>query len=550
MALSLTNNLSEWDDCNTDNWTGDPTVGQDTDFQRYSTACIGIDVDIETHHMFGASQTSTDLSSNFIYMWFLSFSAPTLDIKSAGGMQICVEDSSGNQSCWYVGGSDNYVGGWELFSCGTAQTPDWNNGTVATLTDIVKIGAGFKNTAKSKLPQNCFVDWVRYGTGPAITITGSNTTAGSGWSEAASLDDTNAYGIFYPIPGGFLLKGPIQCGDSASTGTTDFSDYVSTSLVFDDLPVGDSHFGITVAGNATGTTDAQLGSVVGSGDSRQGVAGSNISSLGPAWEWDSATDITDLDSVYLYGCAFSKAHAGVSLDDDTKTSVISCTFTNCGEIDPGSTNDGAEILNTFIIDPEGTTNNYGLLFPQTPSAGTLYHNCKNINFITSGTPTTQYMTRFTYTGDYSIGWEGFQFFGDFSSSTLWHGLNSGTNADIALNVTGIGNATQSEFSSTNGGTVTVSNTKTLSVTAVDQDENAIEGARVRIEELDGTLISAGTTNSSGQYTDTSYNYSGDVNVRTKIRLKGYRFYRSSGKITNNGLTVGATLNRNSIVYMP
>lgn len=552
MALAITNNLNEWDDCDTDNWTGDPSVGLDTDFKIEGTGCIGIDVDIETHRMFGASKTAVDLSSNFIYVWILSFSAPTLDTTSAGGIQICVEDSSGNQSAWYVGGSDNYVGGWEVFSCGTAETQDWNNGTAATLTDIVKVGVGFKNTAKSKLTQNCFVDWVRYGTGAALTITGSTTTTGNGWDEAASIDDTNAYGLFYPIPGGYLLKGPLQIGDSAGTGTTNFTDDESKSLVFDDLPVGNSHYGITIAGNATGTTDVQLGSVVGTGDARQGVAGTAISTLAPSWEWDSATDIADLDTVELYGCRFSGAGAGISVDDTNKTEVISCQFINCGEIDQGSTNNGAEILNSFIIDPDGDTNNYGLKFPQTPSAGTLTHNCKNLTFITSGTPATQYMVNFSYAGDYSISWAGFFFRGSYTSGTLWHGINSGSNADVTINVDSVagGNANATEFSNTASGTVTVNNTVTLTVNVEDADGDPIEGARVRIENAStGAEVSQGSTNASGVYTD-SYNYVSDLGVTTKVRLKGYKFFRTGGTIADTGLTVGVTLTKDAIVYLP
>ena len=549
MALTVTDNLSEWDDCDTDNWTGDPTVGLDADFQREGTGCIGIDVDIETHRMFGASKTSTSLSSTFICAQFLSFSASTLDTKSAGGIQICVEDSSGNQSCWYVGGSDNYRGGWELFGAHTSQTPDWNNGTAATLTDIVKMGAGFKNTAKSKLSQNCFVDWMRYGSGAAFTVSGSNTTAGAGWSEVASLDNTATLDYVKPIPGGYLVKTPFQIGDSAGTATTDFSDYSGDALVFDNQKVGDAYYGITVAGNGTGTTDVQIGSVVGSGDSRQGVAGGSIKTLGPAWEWDSATDIADLDTVYLYGAQWTGAESGIALDDNTKTSAISMTFTNCGEIAPGSTNNGAEMLSCFIIDPTGTANNYGVLFGQTPSAGTLTHNLKKLSFITSGTPSTQYMTRFTYTGDYAVTWQDFNFYGDFSSGTLWHGLNSGTNADITIGVTGTGNASASEFSSTASGTVTVTNNKTLLVTVKDAGGTVISGASVAIYDYTGgvqgsAIVSPTTTNASGQVSD-SYNYSGDLDVIIRVRKSstGTRYVPvvSPATITTNGLNVTITL---------
>lgn len=549
MALTVTSGLTEWDDCDTDNWTGDPSVGLDTDFKIEGTGCIGIDVDIETHRMFGAAQTATSLASNYIYAWMFSFTASTLDTKAAGGMQICVEDGSGNQSCWYVGGNDNYTGGWEVFVADTSQTPDWNSGTVATLTNITKFGVGWKNTAKSKLTQNCFVDWMRYGTVPALTITGTNTTTDAGWSEVKSGDDTGVFGIIKQQKGSYILKGPVQIGDSAGTATTNFTD-TGTSLVFDDQPVSDTFYEINIVGNATGTTDVRLGSVVGTGDDRQGTQGNSISTLGPAWKWDSQTDIADLDSVKLYGCKFEGAHAGMLFDGMStvaNSSIISCNFVNCGAIETGSTSNGVEMLNSAIIDPDGTTNNYGLQFDQTPSVGVMSTNIKYISFITSGTPTTQYMTVFPYTGDYSVTWYGMNFFGDYSSGTLWHGLNSGTNADVTINVDTAsgGNANASEFSNTASGTMTVNNTVTLQVKVVDGNNQAVGTAQTAIYTTTGTQLMNEDTLGTGIATE-SYNYVSDTAVIIRVRKAStgatkYENFSTTGTITSSGLNVTVVL---------
>ena len=490
MALTVTSGLTEYNDCDQNtNWTTGSTL--DTDFNIEGSGCLGDDIDVTTSHYTGPSMTAVDMSTGTgtpqtIYAYMLCMTANTLDIKSNGGLRIVLEDSSGNQSYWYVGGSDTYPGGWEVFTCNTAVSPNANSGTACDLTDVIKIGVGFKNTAKSKLSENCFWDWIRYGSGAALTITGTNTSTGDGWSEVLTQDSASVFGIIKEQREGYVLKGPVQIGDSAGTSTTNFTD-VGTSVVFDDMPVGDSVYSITVAGNSTGTTDLKLGSVVGTGDSRQGTQGNTISSAGGAWSWDSATDIADLDSVYLYGCTFKNAEGGIDLDDNSKTSMISGSAINCGEINPGSTNNGAEILNFNIIDPTGTTNNYGLLFPQTPSAGTLTHNTKNISFITSGTPSTQYMARFTYAGDYTVAWSGFQFFGSYTSSTLWHGLNSGSNADVTISVSGAGNASASEFSNTASGTVTVDNDVSFALS------NVVSGTTLYVEATAGGALTAGDT---------------------------------------------------------
>lgn len=556
MALTVTSGLTEWDDCDTDNWTGDATVGNDTDFKIEGTGSTGFDVDIETLYVKGPDIASTDLSSNVIYFWFLSFSASTLDTKSAGGIQITAEDSSGNASYWYVGGSDTYSGGWEVFACSTAETPDGNNGTIATLTDITNIGCGVKNTAKSKLADNCFVDWVRYGTAAALTITGTNTVADDGWSEVLTGDTTGVFGIIRQQKGGYILKGPVQIGDSAGTATTDFTD-TGTTLVFDSLPVGNSHYGITVAGNGTGTTDVQFGSVVGSGDDRQGVVGNAISTAGPSWFWDSDTDIADLDTVLLYGCTFTGAKEGVDLDDSTKTSVISSTFVNCGAVSTGTTSNGAEILNSFIIDPDGTTNNYGLQFDQTPSGGTMTTNVKQCNFITSGTPTTQYMVHFPYSGDYTVSFVDMQVFGSFTSGTLWHGINTGTDADVTVNSTGTTNFATAEFSSTDvvgdTGSVTVSASVPISWLVKDKTNTVIAGAQVSAYKLsDETEVLTPTdTNGSGIVSST---YSGTTPVDIRYRItksstgsQKYVDFNSSGTIeSGTGLSVTSILREDDI----
>lgn len=553
MALTVTSPLTEWDDCDTNDWTGDTTVATDADFKIEGTNCIGIDVDIETHRMFGSARTATDLSGQAVYVWFLCMTQPTLDTQAAGGMQICVEDGSANQSCWYVGGKDTYSGGWDLRTCILSNsTEDWNSGTSATLTNITKIGAGWKCVAKSKLSQNCFVDWVRYGAAgsPALKVSGTNTTAGDGWSEVLSGDETGLYGIIKGQAGGYVLKGPVQFGDDAGTATTDFTD-IGSSVVWANQPVGDAHYNITLDGNATGTTDVEFGSVVGTGDSRQGVGGGSISTAGPGWEWDSQTNISLLDSVKLYGVQWSGAKSGITLDDNSKTSVISSTFTNCGEIDPGTTSGGAELLNGYIVDPTGVTNNYGLLFNQTPSAGTLTHNVKKWGFITSGTPTTQYMVRFPYTGDYAVGFVDMQFFGSFTSGTLWHGLNSGTNADITINSTGTTNANSSEFSNTASGTVTVSASVDVKVTVVDGNNDPINLAQTAVYLTAGTEVMNQDTNASGVASTT---FSGTTPAACTIRVRKsstgatrYFNYSTSGTIqSGTGLDITVVLQEDTI----
>jgi hypothetical protein len=92
---------------------------------------------------------------------------------------------------------------------------------------------------------------------------------------------------------------------------------------------------------------------------------------------------------------------------------------------------------------------------------------------------------------------------------------------------------------------------TLTITCKDADNNPIEGVRVRIEKTsDGSQVSQGVTNASGVYTDASYNYTGDLAVTIKARLKGYKPFRTSGTIEDTGIGVTATMQTDRIVDLP
>ena len=113
-----------------------------------------------------------------------------------------------------------------------------------------------------------------------------------------------------------------------------------------------------------------------------------------------------------------------------------------------------------------------------------------------------------------------------------------------------GAGTVDYFTDDTGGTWTPPSSVTLTVNVENQDGNPVSGARVRIEKSsDGSLIAQGSTNASGVFT-AAYTYTTDVAVLTKVRLKSYRFFRTAGNIGPSGLTVGATVQKNTIVDLP
>jgi len=132
-----------------------------------------------------------------------------------------------------------------------------------------------------------------------------------------------------------------------------------------------------------------------------------------------------------------------------------------------------------------------------------------------------------------------------SKAAVFNNTSSGT---LTIGVTA---GTAPSFRNASGATTVVTATVTLTVQVTDADGNAVEGVRVRIEKVsDGSLITQGTTNASGVYSDATYEYVSDLAVLTKSRLKGYSFPRSEGTITANGIDVGVSLNDDDIVDLP
>jgi len=554
MALTVANGMTVYatQDGNAADWD-EGTTSDYTEGQREGTGYVGYDVDIETLYNFNTvAAPPADMTGYHIGVWLRISNAGDVDTKANGGIQIAIRDiTNGYESYFYVGGSDTYSGGWAYFVVDVGRTPDANNGTNADITDVDDLGVGFKMLTKT-LDDNCHIDLMHYGTS-GLVVTGTPDTGTYGTDNATQelydLVDAANHGLLDKQAGVFVGKGPIQFNDDATAACT-FNDAGST-FVWADLPVSSSWYKFSL-GSSSGITALRLGTVVGSGDDRQGVNGGSILTAGQAWNIDFATNLggNASNAIKLYGLTITDAQEELSFDDNGKTSIVSASFVTSGEIDLGTTNGGAELLNSSIIDPTGPTNNYGLNFPQTPSAGVLTHNAKNLNFITSGAPTTQYMLDFPYTGDYSVDLVGFKFFGDYSSGTIWHGINSGTNADITINASGGSDPVQAEFSNTASGTVSVVNTINVTFDKMKDDtEVRVYNAGTNTEIAgveDATAGSADNRNfawsaSAGTVVDyVIHHWSGDEPFYQTIRKDGYTVPSADTTIEINQL-----VNRNA-----
>lgn len=110
----------------------------------------------------------------------------------------------------------------------------------------------------------------------------------------------------------------------------------------------------------------------------------------------------------------------------------------------------------------------------------------------------------------------------------------------------------------NGATI-IENPVAISIQVNDPDGNPVEGAKIKLEDEDipwnpfneiGNSVAEGTTDATGLFENLTFNYVGDINVRLKVRLKGYLPFRTSGVLGNAGYQQNVRFAPDDIVDLP
>jgi len=416
---------------------------------------------------YGTGGLNLSAANTHVAIWCQMLAGPLMKVRDSTtvpGLAIVLSSDAtlstgSNYKFWAVDGSDTYPGGWVRYVIDISKTASTSQGTL-NLSSVQHIGMYCNTQPNVAKFDNLVIDRIDYMTpGQGLKITGTTPET---WEALYTADNnvSNKYGVIRKTHGVYTLKGSVEIGDDSGTAATTWTDAAGSIVTFqnpryyngtvDALSVSDDFYQIKFRGNATGATNITFGSVVGSGDDRQGVKGGTITTAGPEWSLDASTDIAHLTTVKIYGMNLDGAGRGLTFNDGNKTSIISCAFIGCGEVTMGTTNNGAEMLSCAVIDPDDSTSaqNRGLRFASQPT-----HNVKKVSFITSGTPTTQHMVHFPVAADYSIAFDAIKFFGTYAS-TVYHGENSGTNADVTINKTNGANPDGTKFNNTASGTVT------------------------------------------------------------------------------------------------
>lgn len=343
---------------------GTPTVQSETDLVLQGSAAVSVKISGNNQNkgLWFDTTSGVDMTvtGRHLYIWCANTTPKSLATIANGGLYIKVaSDASGdNWNKYYVDGNDVRVDGrFQRYVIDLNKIPSETAATAATLTSIRFFGIGINHVSDTVKSENLIVDRMDYGDG--LQMEAGDATDPMTW-QALFDDDTlaaNKYGIIEERSGVFYLKGGITIGDPAGTVTSLWSHNNSPTVVFEDPQYyngealvsaidGPNLYKIEELGNGTGTTDLDWGSVVGTGDDRQGIGGGLIRSDGPKFELDFETDIADLDTVNLYGVQVIGAGL-CRFSGSTKTDLIGCTFTNCDEVQPND----ADWLGSRIVAP-------------------------------------------------------------------------------------------------------------------------------------------------------------------------------------------------------
>lgn len=510
-----------------------------------STGSLGTQVSNATEEMYHTF-TAADLTDTLVYVWMLP--GGVLDTTTNGGVQLVMFDGT-DRAGYHVGGSDTagfrHDEGpvfWQCFVIDTASLPA-NNTTFAgsgagamTFTNITGIGSAFKTLAKSVGGvENCFVDIMFYGN-DGLRITGGGTGTEGKFLEIAQRDRSTAdhpgtnvasatggaYGVIRELGSDlFGLQAPLQFGDSAGTGSVDFEDTGQT-VIFEDRGIGTNKYGITVTGNATGTTSFILGTRTGIGTGSDGCSLVTPTGVGAFFTASSA----NIDTLGIYDCSISGFTQGVTFTTDGTAGpnheIFASTFSGCSQITIGTT----EFKNNTI---SGTTST------GTAEAAVLMNSTTNVSdltFISGGTGHAIEISDST-NSPFSISGFDFQGYATTSGGTGNEVIVNTSGNPITINVTDTtGTVTVDTTNST--GTVTIVQNVSITITVVDTDTNPIQGAVVAVYNSNtDTEILNDETDVNGEVTTTT-SANQPVYIRVRLSTTGSTRYIPVETLANTG----------------
>ncbi|OHB12919.1 MAG: hypothetical protein A3G46_01640 [Candidatus Zambryskibacteria bacterium RIFCSPLOWO2_12_FULL_39_16] len=452
----------------------------------------------------GAGQSITTPSA--YYAWVFTGAGALVDTYANGGIRLIVGSSSANYKMWYVLGNNTfpYVG-WTCIAVDPSLTADATIGTpTATLQYF---GAVFNCLINISKGNPMALDAIRHGR--VITATGGETSNYAVFSGLATENDTNTnrWGQFQAISGGYQLQGKLALGTSGTL--VDFRDSNASVVIAVSLKTAASFNAIEIQ-NASSRVD---------------MTSCNFAALSTVSR--GTFTVTDNATVNLIGCSFTDMSTFTFLGN---TVVTSCVFRRTDTITKGA----STMTNCTIDNNRGAT----AVLASSPANAALI---SGTTFTSDGTghaiEITGTAANFTLTNNTYTGYAASD--GSTGNEAVYVNTSAGS-----MNLTVSGGTTPSVRVAAGVSVTVISGAVSASVNVKNSDGTNIENARVFVKAATGgpfpfdvtvTIVNSGTT---ATVTHTAH----AMATNDKVVISG------ASHDANNGIFTITKINDNSYSY--
>ena len=369
---------------------------------------------------------------------------------------------------------------------------------------ITRIGIRVNLTGNAKKAQCMWLDHIY--TGDGLVIHGDD---GGGYMDFDDVftedeDTTNGWGMIRKVGGQYFMIGSLDFGDAAGTAGCKFQ-AKSSVLVFENRPVDDDLYAITVVDNGTGVTEFILGDKAGTAGIEGCLFRTESSSQTPKFSIDGGTD-TDVDNFKLYGSTFLDGSTMKFPANAATVEVLNCNFEACDEVLATTCN----IENCNFV----SANDEAFILPSGDT-----HNLKDCNFINCA-DAWRIPTAGTYTCDGCL----------FINNT--NDIDNTSGGAVTIN------KTSGSDPSTYTGSTTIQTKLTITITVQDAATDPIENVQTAVYKTsDRVQLMNEDTTALGVATE---DYAGLVPIDVEIRCrKGstgstkYRNYSTLATLTGD-----------------
>jgi len=320
-------------------------------------------------------------SGDYIFGWIIWLAPSTIATQANGGLCMLLGSSSSVFDVHYVGGSDYGAypyGGWQNFVVDPERTPDESAGNP---TAYHYVGAGANCISKVSKGNPLGFDVFRYGRGELRVVGGTSTDTDATFAGMANVNDNNSnrWGLFQAIEGGYKWKGMMVLGYG---GACDFTDS-DVNIVIDNTEMVDSDFNrieLRTAASAINWTNigiTALGTV--SKGELEMIDNCTFNDTGGAFTdmntFDYLSNATITNRTFrrcglvtqggatLDTCRFDKASGAIALNADDMGLVTDCTFISDGSnhaVDLGTISSTQSVTwENYLIDYASTDGSTG-----------------------------------------------------------------------------------------------------------------------------------------------------------------------------------------------